>query len=239
MSEYRSRNRQPFLSTVLIATILGSGSFLITEMAAKAEVPFKSAGGGAPAGRGGASRGDTTCSDNPAEFARRFIPLTPANTRDGVTLAERPTLFAYIPPSSAPKVFFNLRDEQGQVHYQTVLPLTKGGGIMRFELPASTPPLTIGKRYQWGVALLCTGKLRPDSPFISSWIQRVAPSIGDAGKTMPREQNPMTTNVIWHDRLTALADLRQQKQQDSKSFAEWQKFLSTAGFGEIASEPLH
>lgn len=239
MSKSKRCNCQPFFSTVLIATVLGSASFLMTEMAAKAEVPFKSIGGGAPTGRGGASRGDTTCSDNPAEFARRFIPLTPANAGDGVTLAERPTLFAYIPPSSASKVFFNLRDEQGQVHYQTILPLAKGGGIMRFELPASTPPLTIGKRYQWGVALLCTGKLRPDSPFISSWIQRVAPSSNDAGKTRLRERDTPATNAIWYDRLTALANIRQQKQQDSKSFAEWQKFLSTAGFAEIASEPLH
>lgn len=238
MSEYKIHNRQQFFSTILIATVLSTG-FLTTEMPAGAEVSFKSAGGGAPAGRGGASRGDTTCSDNPAEFARRFIPLTPANASDGVTTAERPTLFAYIPPSSAPKVFFNLRDEQGRVHYQTVLPLAKGGGIMRFEVPASTPPLTIGKRYQWGVALLCTGKLRPDSPFISSWIQRVAPSLSDAGKvTLRNRETTMATNV-WYDRLTALADIRRQKQQDSKSFAEWQKFLSTAGLGEIASEPLH
>jgi hypothetical protein len=183
-----------------------------------------------------------SCAANPAEFTRRFMPLAPKDSNYGLTVAQRPTLFAYVPPSSAQKLFFLIKDEKGKVHYQTTLPVAKNGGIMRFQVPASAPPLSVDKRYEWSVAVLCSRRIKPDSPFVSSWIQRVAPSANltsQLGRTASIEQATVYgKHGIWYETLLTLAEIRQKQPNNPQLSSEWTGLLSSVGLGEIASEPL-
>lgn len=241
MKRFKMTRCNPLLSTALLTATLLLGVDLLPDRAAWA-VPFNPPSGGAPKGRGGASRGDTTCSTDPETFLQRFMTLTPLDSNYGLTASHRPTLFAYIPPTAAQKAFFTLKEENGRVHYQTIVSIPSKGSILRIDLPQSMPPLKLGQRYQWGIALLCKGKLRPDSPFVSSWVQRVEPPVKLAGKTSQlatMEQAALYgANGIWYDMLATLAELKRQQPNNSALHSKWSELLSAAGLGAIALEPL-
>jgi Domain of Unknown Function (DUF928) len=232
---------RPALIHVALLTTLGIGldSFLSTE--AKAGIPFNPPTSGAPTGRGGASRGDKTCSSNPVEFSRRFQSLTPINSNHGLTMRPRPTLFAYVPPSPASQVFFSLKDESGMTHYETFIPISKPG-ILEIKVPDSVRPLEVGKQYSWGVALLCSGELTPGTPFITSWIKRVVPSANVASalqKPASLEQAILYgSKGIWYDTLETLATLQKQQPSNTQIKANWKELLNLVGLGEISTEAL-
>ena len=230
-------------SIVLTTILLYVGCVSLSAEISQAGTVFNPPGGSAPSGRGGASRGEVACSSNPIEFSRHFLPLTPVDSKYGLTVSERPTFFVNIPPSSAQKAFFSLKDERGKVYYQAMLPINKQGGIMRIDLPQSISPLDIDRPYQWGIAALCSGKLKPDSPFVSSWIKRVSPStnlMNQLTKAAPIERTALySTNGIWYDTLTTLADIRQQQPNNTNLLSTWNALLNSVGLGEIAGQPLN
>ena len=241
VNQHKHTNRAR--SIVLITSILCAASLSLSQAASQAGTAFNPPGGGAPSGRGGASRGEIACSSNPIEFSHRFVTLTPVDSNYGLTFSERPTFFVNIPPSSAQKAFFSLKDDQGKVHYQAILPINQQGGIMRIDLPRSVSPLVVDRRYQWGVAALCSGKLKPDSPFVSSWIKRVMPSTNLTKQLMKaplmERVAVYSTNGIWYDTLTTLADTRQQQPNNLTLLETWSVLLNDVGLGEIASQPLN
>ena len=218
---------------------IGLGSFFGTQ--AEAGIPFNPPTSGAPTGRGGASRGDKTCSPNPVEFLRRFQALTPVNSNYGLTLRPRPTLFAYVPSSLASQVFFSLKDENGTTHYETFIPISKPG-VLEIKIPDSVHPLEVGKQYSWGVAILCSGELTPGTPFVTSWIQRVMPSAHVAStlqKPASLEQAILYGSAgLWYDALETLATLQKQKPNNTQIQADWKELLNLVGLGEISTEAV-
>ena len=237
------KQRNNTRSIVLTTIILSVGCISLAAEISQAGTVFNPPGGSAPSGRGGASRGEIACSSNPNEFSRHFLPLTPVDSKYGLTVSERPTFFVNLPPSSAQKAFFSLKDEQGRVYYQTVLPINKQGGIMRIDLPQSISPLAVDRPYQWGVAALCSGKLKPDSPFVSSWVKRVTPSttlMNQLTNATPIDRAALySANGIWYDTLTTLADIRQQQPTNSNLLSTWNKLLNSVGLGEVSVQPLN
>ncbi len=228
-------------STVLITSMFLLGADQLTNRVAWA-VPFNPPSGGAPQGRGGASRGDAICAPDHETFIQRFTTLAPTDSNYGLTVSQRPTLFAYIPPTSAQKAFFTIREENGRMHHQMILPIASKGGILRIDLPQSVPPLKLGQRYQWGIALLCRGRLRPDSPFVSSWVQRVELPASLTGKISPLASMEQVAlygaNGIWYDMLATLAELKQQQPNNSSLRSRWSELLSSAGLGAIVQATL-
>jgi Domain of Unknown Function (DUF928) len=224
---------------VALSTTLGIGLSSFFSAQAEAGIPFNPPTSGAPVGRGGASRGDQTCSTNPVDFSRRFQSLTPVNSNYGLTLRPRPTLFAYMPPSSASQVFFSLKDEHGNTQYEAFIPISKPG-VLEIKIPDSARPLEVGKQYVWGVAILCSGTLTPNSPFITSWIQRVKPSAEIASslkETASLEQAILYgSNGIWYDTLHTLSMLQKQKPNNTEVRANWKELLNFVGLGEISTE---
>lgn len=209
---------------------------------ANISVTFTPPGGDAPyQTRGGASRGDVACTQNTSDTEQKFTPLTPTSSY-GLTFSEHPVFFAYIPPTSAQAAFFSLTDEQGEVYYQTTMPIPTTGGLVEVAIPDTSPPLEVGKSYQWGMAILCSGRLRPDSPFISSWVKRTELSVDLANRlnaASPLEQAALYGgHGIWYDTLAKLVELRTEQPTDPTLSANWDRLLHSVGLDAVAATPV-
>jgi Domain of Unknown Function (DUF928) len=207
---------------------------------ASVQVRFNPPGGGAPKEtKGGASRGNVACAPYSNRDAPQIVLLTPRGSNFGLTTQERPTFLAYIPPSSAKQAFFSLKDVNGKSHYQQRLSVPQQSGILPITLPASVTPLLLNQSYEWGVVLLCGGKLRADSPFASGWIQRIqlAPKITNNLAKQSKLEQAATygENGIWYDMLSNLATLKQQKPQDKTVTQTWNQVLDSVGLTRMTS----
>ncbi|MGF1478959.1 MAG: DUF928 domain-containing protein [Cyanophyceae cyanobacterium] len=223
------------LSILLAALSLGIGA----THAQTAQVTFEPPKSGQPMQTtGGASRG-SDCSQNLEHFRANVMPLIPVD-QQGLTVAAHPTFFVYVPPTAAPKAFFSLQDEQGMSHYQTVIPLSQPG-ILSIELPESVS-LAVGKNYRWYFVVMCDGTLRPDSPFVEGYVQRIEPEAALAAQLQgatPLEQATLYGQAgIWHETLVTLAELRRSQPDNPDIAASWEAVLSSVGLEAIASQPL-
>ncbi|PZD72086.1 hypothetical protein C1752_04081 [Acaryochloris thomasi RCC1774] len=212
--------------------VLTMGSWAMAPMAAASvNIPFKSPSD-KPAPRRastsqGASRGGLCDSAATAESAsvKALLP----ESHYGLTAVERPTIVAYLPETSATEVFFSLKDEAKQLHFETSLPISGKAGLFSFQLPAQAPALEPSKHYQWFLAVKCNGELRPSSPFIDGWVQRVIPNASVATIVA---QAPSIAQAIslgeagfWYDTIATLTQLKRQQPQNSEIAQSWRNFL--------------
>ena len=192
--------------------------------------------------RGAASRGDLLCTQNPTEPIRQMVSLIPAGFSPNLTIAERPSFFVHIPQTSARTAFFSLKDEIGQRSYHTTVTLPAQSGVIRIELPDTVAPLVVGQSYQWGLAVLCAGKLRPDSPMINGWVQRTAlePKLATQLQSASAMERVVLygSHGIWYDMVTALAQLRQQRPHDQDLASAWKQILKSVGLEAVSSATL-
>jgi hypothetical protein len=237
---YMSRFKRSHLPVFILTSVwLGSSLFSLLPALAGSAVTFNPPRGGAPQQtRGGASRGEV-CVQSPTEIAPQLVALIPPSDQI-LTLKAHPTFFVYVPPTSAQAAFFSLRNETGQVTYQTTLPIVATGGILRVDLPDTAPALEVGQSYQWGIALLCSGKLRPDSPFVNSWVQRSQPSGEMVADTAPSLERAALygSSGIWYDTLSTLADLQQQQPNNAELTTIWQNLLNSVQLNSVSSALL-
>ncbi|PPT06263.1 Membrane protein related to metalloendopeptidase [Geitlerinema sp. FC II] len=196
--------------------------------AARGEVEFQPPGEGAPSDvSGGASR-------RPEPF---FTPLIPPSNY-GRTTAGRPSLFVYVPETNVQQAFFSLKDEAGNLHYQGFVGLSGRQGVVRFSLPSDAPELEIGQDYQWHVVLMTDDLLRPDSPRVSGWIERIDAEVEVAAQPSLELADTYGRSGIWYDALGTLAELRETNPNDPTLASEWNDFLVQVGLDEIADRPL-
>ena len=190
---------------------------------------------------GGASRTIGKCINQAENSNLPLAPLLPVAAK-GLTVASHPTVLAYLPQTSAQKVFFSWRDEHDNDHYQTILPIENKAGIISLTLPEDAPPLEVGKNYQWSLAIMCDGKLKPDSPIIQGSIQRVeiAASLSDR----LNNANALETAAIygeagiWYETVATLAKLQTTQANNSSLTSNWQELLSSVGLEKVATTPL-
>lgn len=228
--------------TVTIALSVG-GSLWFQDSVRANSIQFQPPQGGAPRGtRGGASRGDAICANNPTQRHQPpFQLLTPKDSNFGLTQSDRPRFFAYIPPTQARQAMFAVKDEQGKMLHKTTVPLTGEGGIIALKLPTNAPPLAIGKNYEWGIAILCGTKLRPDSPAATAWIKRIAPPPNEHA---PKSQLSLEQAAflgrsgIWYDMLSTLVALQPYRSANPQIASAWATVLQASGFGEISTVPI-
>lgn len=207
-----------------------------------AGVTFKPPGAQAPKrSSGGASRDGSKCSTTKNRQGRLITPLLPT-TNIGLTLVERPTIFVYVPETTAKKAFFSLQDEDTNHHYQTTLYLQELSGVVEVKLPNSAPALKTGKNYKWSLVMICTEDLEPDSPSVSGWIRRIEPNRSLAGQQNLTSQLKSVSQLaeagIWYDALSTLAQLRRSQPNNQAYSADWQQLLKLVGLEAIATEPL-
>lgn len=204
----------------------------------KAKVTFNPPAGDQPkTSQAGASRNIGECISQAENADLPFAPLLPVADL-ALTVAAYPTVLAYLPVTSAEKIFFSWRDENNNDHYQTIMTLNNQGTVISLTLPADAPPLEVGKNYYWSLAIMCGGRLQPDSPIIQGQIQRVAleSTISDRLKTA----NPLETAAIygeagiWYETIATLAQLKTAEPENQDLAANWQELLTSVGLEKIS-----
>lgn len=212
------------------------------------QVLFKPSGtGNPPPTRGAGSRNDRACpqdsSDNPSDSSAQsqaLMALVPGN-QVGITWAERPTVWVYVPETSARQMVLSVKAEGGQQHSQRFILITGEAGIVGVQFDQNSPSLEVGKTYQWVVVLVCGDRPSPNDPFVTAWIQRVAPA------QVPNNQQSAVERAAWYgkqgawyDALTALAEMRRSQPEDPALAKIWADFLSqpSVGLEAIANEPV-
>lgn len=214
------------------SVVLTAGFWAVAPVAsASVNIPFKSPAD-KPAPRRastsqGASRGGL-CESGVTAGAASVKALLP-ESHYGLTAVERPTIVAYLPETTATEVFFSLKDEAKQLHFAASVPISGKAGLFSFQLPEQAPALEPGKHYQWFLAVKCDGELRPSSPFVDGWVQRVIP--GSSVATIVAQPPSIAQAIslgkagLWYDTVATLTQLRQQQPQNSEITQSWRRFL--------------
>ncbi len=202
---------------------------------------------------GGATRGEPTGSDlvntqggarggegDDTNSAIPPIPLVPANSRMGLTVAEYPTVSWYMPQTSASAVEFVLWDATENEIYRAKYALAKDEGglvrdtpnIMSLTLPAfaSFSPLEIGQEYRWELALINESQERVAR---EGKIKRVEadPTLAlRAQEATPQERVALYADKrFWYETLTTLLELRRETPNDKELEAALDRLFKSAG----------
>ena len=198
---------------------------------------------GRPTGRnaGGGTRGG--CPQDANESPDLTL-LIPAN-QQGLTVAEYPTFFAFVPQNKTRIGEFILYDKTDKkLIYRTTLQLSDTPGIVSVKLPGNQPPLKIGNNYEWRFSLHCKATDDRSEDLIKiGRIKRVelSAAIGKIqSNTNPLEKARIyQENNIWYDALQTLAELNSTTASNSNIVTIWQQLLkSEPNLKEIAAYPL-
>ncbi|NJL61373.1 MAG: DUF928 domain-containing protein [Methylacidiphilales bacterium] len=227
------------LGTALLITLSAMNVWTMPSTAAR--VVFKPPGDRAPkTSAGGASRDVSTCgiaNDNSA-VEQNVTPLLP-KSNIGLTLAEHPTIFVYIPETNAKTVFFSIQDINDNNIYQNYFNLPHKSGIMQVDMPMFSPGLKVNQKYKWSLAMICTPYLEPDSPFVSGWIQRVNYRNNSQNLAVTLDSAiKLAASGLWYDTLSMLAELRRTQPNNQAFATSWQDLLKSVDLNAIANKPV-
>ena len=225
--------------------VLASGIFFTRPALA---VTFSAPDGVEPAPQqptsGGASRTGGQCAAESLALGQTSAtPLLPKNVDRVLTVAERPTFFVYVPPTTATEASFTLKNAEDEIHYRTKVTLPESGGIMRIALPPTQAKLQEGKTYSWLFEIHCAPNFDPDNPTIVGSVQRTR-----IDATVARNLAEKTTAVdlaqvygdagLWYDTLTTLANARLLQPNEPTLEKTWEELLISVGLEAIAAEPI-
>lgn len=191
--------------------------------------------------RGAGSRHEGQCSgDTVSESSStptRMIPLVPSSNY-GLTTAQRPIFWVYLPETSARQVVLSIREGGKTHHSQTFIPISGKSGLIGLQPNADAPPLQAGKVYQWAVVLVCQDKPSPNDPAIASWVGAVVLS-KPLQKTTPLEQADWYAQQgYWYDAVTSLVEARRSQPNNQELANIWVEFLESGGMTAIATALL-
>jgi hypothetical protein len=194
-------------------------------------------------------QGGATRTNDCIEIGDSLIALVPASV--GTTVAEYPTIYWYMPKTSASTVEFMLWDENQQIVYSTKLSaLAKSDKgmvldtprIMSLTLPAfsNLSPLKIGQEYQWSLVLTCN-PLDFVKPFVEGRIKRVEadPNLERRiSQATPQERVALYAEArLWYETVATLVEL-QRDRPDSKELKDAiNKLLTSVELNTIATQP--
>lgn len=175
-------------------------------------------------------------------------PLTALipKTQLGLTVAEYPIFFIYVPQASGQTGVFTLVNEEDKIIYETRLKLPSQAGVVSFNLPntGTLAPLKIGKPYRWYFSIVYDFDDRSKNSLVKGWIQRVEPSpdlLKKLEQVAPKNRPALYAAAgIWHETLATLAELRRSTPDDVTLVQQWEELLKsqTVELEVIAKEPL-
>ena len=194
----------------------------------------------------------STCPDNHINSQTSALPLTPLlpqSNRQWLTIKQSPTFFVYVPPTSASRIFFQIKDEQDQIIDQNLIPISASQGkIIGLQMSEKTKSLNVGQKYQWSVFLLCKyDSLQSEidihafqqsydlmnEPWVVGYFTRV-----ETPATLNQAiiNNPSLESVqqyaqqgLWLETISTLHQMLKQQPENTQLLNTWQKFLEDQG----------
>ncbi|MDY6940813.1 MAG: DUF928 domain-containing protein [Cyanobacteriota bacterium] len=228
----------PFVLTIA-GILLGTlGSPALSQLSSEIEVAdFEPPPVGAPGNRQDAGSRGASCGFS----TLRFLALVP-ETNVGLTLAERPTFWLYVPCTGGEIEFELLDEETGETVYLTTFDVTDGPGIISMPVPEAAPSLETDKMYRW---LFHFWSDNPENlAFVSGVVIRepltteLKAELEDA---TPLERMAIYgKNGLWYDMLAEIGQGYRDNPQDEAFTVNWEALLQNpvVGLEDLLSEPL-
>ena len=204
-----------------------------------------------PPDRGTPRTDDGTGSRGDCLYKRNKPPLTRlvGSQNLNLTVNQHPIFWIYMPYTrqEASNGVFSLQDGDLEV-YRTDFELPVKPGVISIHLP-SKAPIAVGKQYRWYFDINCpvsgTSNKSPTPASLTGVVQRVTKSsaLRDELKTAKTSLERMKIYAkygIWYETLTEIAQLKQNKPQNSTLKKVWFELLSQphVGLEKIAPEPI-
>lgn len=190
---------------------------------------------------GGGRRDHGACRQDPQNSDQLLTALSPT-TKSGLTLAERPTFFVYVPQTSAQFVEFSLLDRNNRGIYQTTFALTNTSGLVSFTLPPDAPPLEMDKDYTWSFALICDRQNRLEDRFVTGQVRRTSldPSLKyQIESVAPKQRLALYQKAsIWYETLSTLVELQRSQPNDPNLRAAWREILQSGELNDDIANKL-
>lgn len=196
--------------------------------------------------QGGASRGNECIQSDGDEKITALVPVS-----GGETIAESPTIFWYLPKSSASQIDLLLQVAQEQevnvYSAKYTLPKSTDGfvegspGIMSLTLPTlnNASLLKTGQTYQWSLQLICSPLDPSKNPFIVGQIKRIKADPNLEFRIIqatPQERVGIyADSKLWYETLSALVELRRTLSNSNVTNA-WNKLFKSIGLDNIAQK---
>lgn len=194
---------------------------------------------GAPGNRRSAGKRDCIPeTQNEKDILTAIIP----KTNLGLTIAERPTFWVYVPyaPNSSLSLEFSLKDGDKAIYSET-FSLTNTPGIVSIHLPDTVSNLEVDKSYTWHFKVKgnCEGQ-----PYREVYGRVVRVALSSELKDKVEKVNPnerlklYAENGLWFDTLTTLIELRRTKPKDQQLKTDWSDLLKQVNLEELISKPI-
>lgn len=191
-------------------------------------------GRNAPVDReGGATRGPCFKGGRPLTA---MVPVSGT----GTTVTAYPTIFWYMPKTSASGVEFVLKNANDQEVYSVKYVLAKSTednvslpGIMDLTLPAFAhlSPLEVDQEYQWQLSLICEPSDPSANVSVGGKIKRVQFSPTLAIRTSQANSQDLVALYadarLWYETLGTLVALRRERPQDPELTEAWNKLIDS------------
>ncbi|MDP8963099.1 MAG: DUF928 domain-containing protein [Cyanobacteriota bacterium] len=196
-----------------------------------------------PANRQGAATRD----NNKCILMDDLVALVPFYV--GATTAEYPTVYWYMPETSASEVNFKLEDANLQKVYSTKYLLAKSAKgmvantprIMSLSLPAfsNLSPLKIGQEYQWTLWLTCGDPVDASIwPSVDGKIKRVAADpalVRRISQATPQERVALYADArLWYETLSTLIELQRDQPNNREVVEALEKLLASVELNKIS-----
>ncbi len=194
----------------------------------------------------GRDAGDTTSSGvrgQCAQATQGAIPLTallPATTaHPGQTQAAYPTLWFYLPETTATTADFWLLDENEQLVYELEFELTGQVGLIALPLDRmeGMPALEPDQRYTWYFALVCDPQDRGVDIYVNGPLERLPLPPAQAARLEgldPYQRALAYAELgLWQDLVAQVAELYRQAPEDGNLAGLWSQVLREAGLEEL------
>ncbi|HEY9725211.1 MAG TPA: DUF928 domain-containing protein [Chroococcales cyanobacterium] len=158
------------------------------------------------------------------------------------TTSAHPMLFVNIPAELSGKTAeFTVQNEASdQEIYKTTFNLTGKSGIVGMRIPDTAPPLVVGQKYLWQVAVYCSNP--EESLNASSWIERVPLDRTLAtriDRATAREKPALYAEAgIWQDTVSTLAELLYRNPNDQSLTQDWASLMQSANLNNVANQPI-
>lgn len=228
---------QIWIMVVLLVLVAGSNGLFVESAAAQFTSP---PGRGRPKGTaGGGSRPDRPfCLQNPTS-PQRFVAMAPTQLV-GLTTQESPTIWVYIPNTTAKTLEFSLFSEKQEGIYQTNIPV-KTSGLLSIPLPPDRVKLISGQSYSWAAALVCDPVRRSQDWLVEGWIQ-YQPLTAElqrqlVGASVEQQVKLYVQAGFWYEALNLYLELQRSHPNHASLTGLWADLLQSAGLPAIAASP--